>query len=373
MNALQTAYQGIEKCRTKYLQFITYKAELRNIEKKKELWSKTILSASQEKEIKEYWKSISGYNISTKWHRLYQSYCGVYNKKYFPELLYTTKLERILSPPKYYDILSDKGLITSIFSRSDCRLPKTIIWKCGGVLTDGYHHVVTVDYAKKALNNCGRIILKPTRYSSSGNGVRLLQLIDGIDKVTGDTVSNILSESGENCIFQECVEQSPFLSKLYSGSLNTFRIITYICEGKVFLAPLAMRIGSGGSYVDNIHAGGLCIGIDKNFALRKYAFCEMGQRYEQHPDTHVVFNGYSIPSLKNVTDIAMDLHGRIPQVKMISWDWSVDQNEMPVLIEINISGQAVWFPQMLNGESLFGEQTEFFANLIKRGCDNVSK
>jgi hypothetical protein len=113
---LRSAYHRFIDMRQSYLSHVTYKAEIRNINKKEELYSKVNLTEKQEKEIKEYWKAISGYDISTKWHRLYQSYMGIYEKMYFPEILFSTKLEPLLSPAKYHGILSDKGFLTSIFS-----------------------------------------------------------------------------------------------------------------------------------------------------------------------------------------------------------------------------------------------------------------
>ena len=102
--------------RSYLLQRITYKAEIRNIERKKYLWDKVVMSQEEECEIRDYWKEISGYDISTKWHRLYQSYMGVFDKRYFPEILYSTKLERLLSSEKFNSVLADKYLITSVFN-----------------------------------------------------------------------------------------------------------------------------------------------------------------------------------------------------------------------------------------------------------------
>ena len=91
----------------------------------------------------------------------------------------------------------------------------------------------------------------------------------------------------------------------------------------------------------------------------------MGDRFEVHPYSKVRFEDYDISPLRSIVEVAHRLHGYVPMLKMISWDWSLDENDKPVLIEMNISGQSVWFPQMVNGESFFGENTEFFANMIK--------
>lgn len=366
MSAIQKIYHSVTDMRQRYLQHITYKAEMRNINRKEILWSKVLLSDAQEKEIKSYWKEISGYEIETKWHRLYQSYMGVYEKKYFPEILYTTQLERKLNPPKYYGVLSDKGFMKTIFSGGGYRLPKTFVYNCDGVLTDDEQNVISYREAVAMLHNAGKIIAKPTIDTSSGDGVRLLDLQEGIDSVTGEDTATILTGLRRNYVIQECVKQHKSLADIYAGSLNTFRVITYICENKVYLAPVSMRIGSGGAYVDNIHAGGLCIGVQENCSLRKFAFTEMGNKFETHPDSHVSFEDYSIPLLSKIKEIAKRLHGSIPQLKMISWDWSLDSDGIPILIEINISGQAVWFPQMLNGEAIFGDNTEYFAEIIRK-------
>lgn len=361
----QKLYKKIISMRDEYINHITYKAEIRNIERKKSLWSKVVLTPEQEEEIKIYWKENAGISIDTRWHRLYQSYMGVYEKKYFPEILYSTKVEPIISPAKYHGILSDKGLLKTIFQGdSFYRLPYTHIYNSNGIIIDDKYTVLSNDEALKRFENCGKVIIKPTVNTSSGIGVMMLEMHNGVDERTGKSAYEIIKSYNKDYIVQEYVKQSRYLANIYAGSLNTFRVVTYICEGKIYLAPIALRIGSGGSFVDNLHAGGMSIGI-KGCTLREYAFTEMGQKYEKHPDSGLLFNGYEIPAIKKITEAALSLHGRLPQLGMISWDWSIDIDEKPIMVEMNISGQSVWFPQMLNGQAMFGEQTEYFAHLIR--------
>ena len=134
-------------------------------------------------------------------------------------------------------------------------------------------------------------------------------------------------------IVQECIAQNEQLAVLYAGAVNTFRVITYLWNGEVFHVPLALRIGQGGSYLDNAHAGGMFIGVNDSGELNDEAFTEFGKRYKEHPDTHA------------------------PQLGIISWDLTVDQNGEFVLIEANTRGQSIWFPQMANGMGAFGKNT----------------
>lgn len=364
---IQKLFRSILSARNAYLTRVTQKAEVRNIEKKEYLWKTVSITAEEDKEIREYWKGVSGCEIDTRWHRLYASYlqCPI-QKDFFPEILYSTKLEKKLSAPKFYGILSDKGFLTSIFPGDDSyRMPRTIVYNSYGTYTDGDKKVISEDEAFNVIKNAGVVIVKPTIDTSSGEGVLKADFNNGIDTMNGLKVKDIFKKYNQNFIVQECVKQSRYLADLCDKSLNTFRVITYICNGKLCHAPLSLRMGTGTSYVDNIHMGGANIGITEDYKLRKYAFTEYGERFEEHPYSHVRFGNYDISPLKKIVKVAYKLHGYVPMLKMISWDWSLDENDMPVLIEMNISGQSVWFPQMVNGESFFGENTKFFANMLK--------
>lgn len=364
---IQELFRSILSARNAYLARVTQKAELRNIEKKDYLWKTVPITEQEDKEIRDYWKEISGCEIDTRWHRLYASYlhCPI-QKDFFPEVLYSTKLEKKLSDPKFYGILSDKGFLTSIFPGDNTyRMPRTIIYNSYGTFTNGDKEVLSEEDAIDVVKDAGVVIIKPTIDTSSGEGVLKADFNNGGDAMNGLTVKDIFKKYKQNYIVQECVKQSHYLSDLCDKSLNSFRVITYICDGKIYHAPLSLRMGTGSSYVDNIHQGGVNIGITKDFKFRKYAFTEYGEHFEEHPYSHIRFENYDISPLKKVVEVAYRLHGYVPMLKMISWDWSLDENDTPVLIEMNISGQSVWFPQMVNGESFFGENTQYFANMLK--------
>lgn len=364
---MRKIYKCIIHLRERYLEWVTYKAEMRNIRRKKALWSKVKLSPAENDMIVTYWKDKSGQKVSSKWNRLYASYLGGdATKDYFPEILFSTKLEKKLSPQKFSGVLSDKGLMSSLFPGDESyRCPKTIVYNSYGTYTDENKFVISEKDAAEKMKNCGLVIIKPTVDTSSGTSVYKANFNNGVDCKSGKTVISFIQEYKENFIVQECVNQSQYLSRLCDKSLNTFRVITYIYGGRVFTAPLSLRMGTGKSFVDNIHAGGICIGITEDYKLRKYAFSEYGHQFDKHPYSGITFENYDIAPLQKIVEVAKRLHGRVPMLQMISWDWSLDENNIPVLIELNISGQSIWFPQMLNGVPFFGERTEYFANLIR--------
>ena len=153
-------------------------------------------------------------------------------------------------------------------------------------------------------------------------------------------------------------------ARLYYKSINTIRVITYIVDDAVHHAPLQFRIGRGGKFVDNIHAGGLMLGLTDNGVLNSVAFTEMQDRFYKHPDSGVVFEGHIVPSTLRIIAAAERLHGRIPGIGIISWDFMIDKDDNIVIIECNLSSQTIWAPQLSNGRSIFGDDTEKMINMI---------
>ena len=92
----------------------------------------------------------------------------------------------------------------------------------------------------------------------------------------------------------------------------------------------------------------------------------MGDFYTEHPDTKIKFNGYCISKVTDIVDVALKCHTCIPWLGILSWDFSLDENGTPVLIELNATGQSAWFPQMCNGEPLFGEHTAYMLQKIRK-------
>lgn len=189
---------------------------------------------------------------------LYASYlhCPI-RKDFFPEILYSTKLEKKLSNPKFYGVLSDKGFLTSLFPGDNTyRMPKSLVYNSYGTFTDGDKTLISENEAIRPISDAGVVIIKPTIDTSSGEGVTKVVINEGRDVSNGLSVKDIFRRYKQNFIVQECVKQSRYLADLCEKSLNKFRVITYICEGKVFHAPLSLRMGNGSSFVDNIHRGG---------------------------------------------------------------------------------------------------------------------
>lgn len=344
--------------------------ELKKIKDKRRtnLYQNVSFDDIQINEIQNFYKNNYGKNIDLRWHKLYQSYTGNYDYKYFPEILFSTKLEPKLCNRTIAKQLADKSMVEILYSNvNDLYFPETTVLCASGIFYDKNKNIISKEKAKKIISNCGKKIIKKINDSCSGRGVLLINMQNGFDRKNNKNLDELLLEFSDNFIIQEQITNREDIRKIYNKSLNTFRVITYVCNGKIYHAPIVMRIGCAGNEVDNIHAGGLFIGLNDNGELLENAYTEFQTIYKSHPDSNVIFKGYNIKGIDRIINIAYKCHGLTPHMGIISWDFSIDNKDRIVLIEVNLTGQSVWFPQMAHGKGIFGENTKFMLNLIKNG------
>lgn len=163
------------------------------------------------------------------------------------------------------------------------------------------------------------------------------------------------------------MHQCKELGMLNSSSVNTFRVITYICSDEVFVCPAVLRMGRSGKDKDNMHYGGICVGVNPDGSLKKTAYSEYGESFDRHPDSHIEFQGYCFPIKgEQLWETAKALHYRVPNMGIVSWDLTIDEVGVITIIEMNTIGQSAWFCQMVNGEPLFGKNTPKMLSIIRK-------
>lgn len=122
--------------------------------------------------------------------------------------------------------------------------------------------------------------------------------------------------------------------------------------------PVILRIGQGGHFLDNAHAGGMFIAVNNDGSLNRFAITEFNDHFEKHPDTGLVFATHKIEHFNKVLLAAKKIHEAVPQIGIVNWDFTIDKLGDPVLIEANCNGGSVWLIQMAHGVGAFGENTE---------------
>lgn len=344
--------------------------EYKNIFKKRNLFKNVKLTKDQKKQIDDFYRENYGKKVKYWWHRLYQSYTGNFDYKYIPEIIFTTRIE--LQSNKRLDVMpyENKNMLSIIFQDEKVKIPKTFIMCVEGKFFDTERSLISKQDAIKIIESITEkgirdLVAKVTVDTNSGKGVKVLQIEEEIDKMTNQSIEQIMSSMGNNFVIQEKIEQNEAFSKIYENAVNTLRVITYMTGKEIKVAPIVMRIGQGGAMVDNAHAGGMFIGVSDEGKLLKEAYTDYQNRYTQHPNTGVVFEGYPLPCLDKIKESAIRLHKKLPMLDYISWDFTVDKDENVVLIEANLQSQSTWMPQMAHGKSFCGDDTAEILNKLK--------
>ena len=323
-----------------------------------EICNSTKLSQEQIDSVEKLYKNNYGKKNPLTWHKSYTAYTGRFDKYYFPEILYIPEFERYMNyNQSLANVLEDKNLLYVFAKASNVRMPRMYLSCQAGIYKDAENKVLDFEKACALISNIGVCFAKPSIGTDSGRGCEVYCLVNGTDTKSGKTSDMILKDLGKNFTIQERLVCHESIRKIYDGSVNTFRIMTYRWKNQIIVAPIIMRIGRGGSYLDNAHAGGMFIALSDDGTLHKTAFTEFKEEFVEHPDSKLKFEGYRIPLLPNVVDAVKRMHYSLPAIGVINWDMTLDESGQPVLIEANVNGGSIWLFQMAHGCGVFGERT----------------
>ena len=323
-----------------------------------EIFSRVNLTSQQQKEIDNLYEQNYGKKIPYVWHRYYTAFTGKFDKYYFPELLFIPEFERFMNlNTPYAKVFEDKNILPYVAQSASVKMPRIKFSRTAGIIRNSENEVISESELISKLFDLGEAFVKPTIDSCSGQGCQVVNVKNGIDVISRESIESILKNKGDDWVVQERIVCHESIRKIYANSVNTFRVMTYRWKNEILCTPSIMRIGQGGANVDNAHAGGMFIAIDKDGTLHKEAFTEFRNVFTEHPNTHVVYENYKIDLFPKVLDAAIKCHSLIPQLGSINWDFTVDQDENPVLIEANIIGGSVWLFEIAHGCGIFGEKT----------------
>ncbi len=348
---------------------VTTLAEVRSVVKRKNIYKDVKWTSDQKKEFNQYWEYHYGRKIYSGWHKIYESINNQFCVQYIPEMLFTTKIERLMNDYQYAGVLSDKSLVETFAQSVGCNVPGTILLRSKGVFYDHNRRTISYDRACQILNEYkDDIIVKPTIDSGSGRAVHFMT------EDEREHIKSTLVGVGSDFIMQEAIKQHPVFSSINPSSVNTLRVMTYILNDNIYHIPIALRMGTGTSRVDNIHAGGLAVGVLDSGELLPSAY-QLGygdnkNRFIKHPSTGVEFKNIVLPAIDKVIETAYSVHGRFPRLGIVSWDFTVDEANNPIFIEANLINQSIWFPQIVHGKGGFGKNTSDLLKLIRFGKRN---
>ena len=195
------------------------------------------LSKEEKKQIDSFYKEHYGKKIPYYWHREYSAFTKKFDYKYMPEFIALPMVEKMFNDYRVSKTFSDKSLLPVIVGNLDyVYTPKIIASQTTKFNMKYENDLIGFCSLVKKLNNIGRCFIKPAKDTNSGSGCRILDITNGIDRLTGDSINSIIENYEENFIIEEMITNSLALKLLHPESLNTFRVITYMLNNNIYLS-----------------------------------------------------------------------------------------------------------------------------------------
>lgn len=320
------------------------------------------LTKENKEAIDDFYFSNYGERIPYLWHQYYAAHSGTFDPRYFPNIMLTPYFEHYMNFNRNYGfVFEDKNVIPYISQCAEVKMPRTILSKTWGVLRDGDGKVVNESKAKEILVSSGKVFCKASTGACGGRGCFVADF-----SLLTNSIDDVLLSLGSEFVIQEIVKCQNDIAAIYPTSVNTFRVITYRWRDEFRQLPVFMRVGQGGAVVDNGAAGGMFIGIRSDGSLTDKAVMPNNTCIRSHPDTGFIFKGHKIENFQKVCDAATRMHQMIPQLGLIYWDFTINTNGEPVLIECNVFNGTIYAIQMTLGIPAFGEHTAEVLQWIRK-------
>ena len=228
--------------------------------------------------------------------------------------------------------------------------PHTFLHKIDGHFVLDDNTEISLDEAKRILKEKHEFIRKIALCSGGGHGV--IRVCWDTETDPDALLDKLLKP--DNLVFQDLIRQNSFLASFNPDSVNTFRLLTLNINGKCTLLSAFFRMGAKGSYVDNLCAGGVLVGVSKDGDLHEFGVTKDYMKYYESP-TGEQFRGVKIPYWDKIRQEVLDFHRQIPYANLIGWDITMNQDNEVIVIEINLDGAELEAHQVFNGP-VFGDR-----------------
>ena len=294
--------------------------------------------ALEKKLVNNYWRC-----GSFAYYRYGLSYKVLTNEEllnYVPTYYHHKKLEKDhsgIDTIKY----GDKLVQCRLFAERGIPCPTTIAYYQNGVWRDlnNNRQIEIVEFIKTAFihQDADKVFIKPTG-GQGGEGICVIKHIEGGYIINGVFFSQMELHLKRKVTYiaQLGVKQSIQISNIYSGCVNTLRVIVQKEGAQMKMRTCSMRIGQNGSDVDNSCQGGLCIKVDvETGQLAECAKARYdGVTYERHPDTNTLFREIIIKDWGSIKKQIEVIATKIVEFNNVALDIALTEDG-PILLEYN--------------------------------------
>lgn len=307
------------------------------------------LSKEYNKKIDDLWKKRYGLKVDKRWFAHFAHCYGEESPYYVPDNIFHSVIEPYFNRDEYVRCVSNKNYFDKWLP--ELKHAVTIVRHIKGLWYDCDFNHLTAEEVLGVLAAYPEFVAKPSVDSGGGAGVRFIS-----EKMDMEKLVELEKSFKDEFIIQEPLRQHACLQEIYPHSINTMRIMTMNYKGEISVLSALLRMGINGKRVDNMVSGGVNCAIRPDGTLANKLYNAIGTMTEGHPNTGSMENR-RILNFDAVIKAALESHKVLPYMGLVSWDFALNENLEPVLIEFNVKPQGLDLHQRENGP-IFGERTQ---------------
>jgi hypothetical protein len=313
------------------------------------------LQEEQINETKEIWKQFK-VKPNINWIKAYSYAYGSFSPFFIADDIYFGYVEPSLNNLFFSKAFSDKNVYDKIFNF--VKTPETVIRRIHNRFYNKDYQLLKTDLEiLKCLIDIENetYLLKPSIVDGGGKNIELIELGSNLrPKKSSEGILNKLKCYSSDFIIQKLVKQHSDIESIYPHSLNCLRLLTFRFNHDIIVLSAVIKFGSNNSFLDSQKYGGVNCRIQSDGQVATYAFNDRAfTKVNAHPQTKKRFDTLKIPAYAKIKENVQQMHRQLLHQDMASWDMAINDKEEPILIETNLSWQAIALQQANNGP-LFG-------------------
>jgi Sugar-transfer associated ATP-grasp len=285
-----------------------------------------------------YAVEVLGHPKFAHWLHVYAHAAGQFKEGWIPDNFYDECVVPHTSGP-YGELSGLRGLNITLFDAPE--FPDLAILVNGMIIGRDGKALAEKDLAEVLFSQTDRAIFKSDA-SQSGVGVKIIDRAN----FSPELVKNLGSG-----LFQTFIRQHELFQRLgNSPAVATLRLTTAATDdGSISLRAAFLRFGQGSQeFVLSDEEVSAVVDLSTG-ELAPIGYMPSWERVDRHPQSDLPFAGQFIPNYHECVSVVLRCHARMPFIRCIGWDITVDTEGAVKIMEWNGGHNGIEFTEAMQG------------------------
>ncbi len=307
------------------------------------------LRPSDIRRCEEYSTEVLGHKKFTPWLLVYSAVSGGFKEGWIPDNFYGAKVIPFIQGP-HGRFSSLKSLAGALFNSPSF---PDVGSQINGSLFDCQYRPLAFDDARAQFFQRSERVIFKSDGSGRGKGIHFFHE-GSFDRSTIERLGN--------GVFQRHISQHPLFDGFSESSIATVRLTTAVeHSGEISPRAAYLRLGTG-SDTHVRSESHVRVPVDTaTGALGETGLLPNWRECSVHPTSGEPFGGKKIPAYERCLRTVVSLHQRVPFVRCVGWDLTIDSDEEIQILEWNGFHNDIKFSEATQGPCFTGLGWEAFA------------